>query len=205
MNRRALVLPAVSIALVAGLLGVQTANGGGDFVPVRAADPCIPRVVSAASTKSLDALGEVLVLYAIDGAACRIGVTREQLVLSLGLGSDHSEPLIDELRAGLLGAVDRMETEGLLPPASALADEALADADLNRFLKAAIRALPDRAIDAALETGDVLRRAITDLDLRRLLEDLQNPDRLQRQISEAVTEAVKDTLLDRLRAVVPGF
>ncbi|GAA0622339.1 hypothetical protein GCM10009547_26500 [Sporichthya brevicatena] len=205
MNQRALVLPAVSVALVAGLLGVQTANGGGDFVPARAADPCVPRVVTAASTTSIEALGEVLVLYGIDGAACRIGVSREQLVLTLGVGTDHTEALYAELRAGLLDAVERMKRENLLPPASALADEALADADLNRFLKAAIRALPDRVVDAALKTDDVLRRAITDLDLRRLLDDLDQPNRLQQQISAAVTQAVKDSLTDRLRSIVPDL
>lgn len=205
MNRRALVLPAVALALVAGLLGVQTANGGGDFVPARAADPCVPRVVTAASTTSIDALGEVLVLYGIDAAACRIGVSREQLVLTLGIGSDHTEALYSELRAGLLDAVERMKRENLLPPASALADEALADADLNRFLQAAIRALPDRVVDAALKTDDVLRRAITDLDLRRLLDDLDQPNRLQQQISAAVTQAVKDSLTARLRSIVPDL
>ncbi len=205
MNQRALVLPAVSLALVAGLLGVQTANGGGDFVPARAADPCVPRVVTAASTTSIDALGEVLVLYGIDAAACRIGVSREQLVLTLGIGTDHTEALYSELRAGLLDAVERMKRENLLPPASALADEALADADLNRFLQAAIRALPDRVVDAALKTDDVLRRAITDLDLRRLLDDLDQPNQLQQQISAAVTQAVKDSLTARLRSIVPDL
>ncbi|WP_019875075.1 hypothetical protein [Sporichthya polymorpha] len=205
MNQRALVLPAVSLALVAGLLGVQTANGGGDFVPARAADPCVPRVVTAASTTSIDALGEVLVLYGIDATACRIGVSREQLVLTLGIGTDHTEALYSELRAGLLDAVERMKRENLLPPASALADEALADADLNRFLQAAIRALPDRVVDAALKTDDVLRRAITDLDLRRLLDDLDQPNQLQQQISAAVTQAVKDSLTARLRSIVPDL
>ena len=36
-----------------------------------------------------------------------------------------------------------MEDDGSLPPASELVDEALDNADLNGFLEAAIRALPD--------------------------------------------------------------
>ena len=54
---------------------------------------------------------------------------------------------VDALRAGLLEAVDRMKADGTLPPASDLVDEALDSSDLNGFVKAAIRALPDSVID----------------------------------------------------------
>ena len=205
MNRRALLLPAISVALVAGVLGVQTANGGGDFVPVRSEDPCVPRVVTAASTTSIDALGEVLVLYGLDGAACRLGVSRETLVIDLGLATEFSDAEIDALRGGLLDAVERMKAESLLPPASALADEALAEADLNPIVKRLVQALPDGVINAALKTDDVLRRAVTDLDLRRLLAELEDPTQVQRRISAAITEAVKDSLRGRLRDLVPDL
>lgn len=205
MNNRALLLPALAIALVAGVLGVQTANGGGDFVPVRSEDPCIPRVVSAASTTSIDVLGEILVLYGIDGAACRLGISRETLVINLGLAADFTDAEIEALRGGLLDAVERMNNEGLLPPAAELAEEALAEADLNRFLKAAIGALPDGVINSALKTDDVLRRAVTDLDLRILLGELEDPAQVQRLITAAITEAVKDSLVGRLRDLVPDF
>lgn len=205
MNRRALLLPALSVALVAGVLGVQSANGGGDFKPVGVEDPCTPRVVTAASTTSIDALGELLVLYGLDGAACRLGVSRETFVIDLGLASDFSDAQIDALRGGLLDAVDRMQAENQLPPASELADEALAEADLNRFLKAAINALPNGVINSALKTDDVLRRAINDTDLRTLLGELEDPNEVQRLITAAITEAVKDSLRERLRGLVPDF
>lgn len=205
MNTRTLVLPAVALAMVAGVMGVSVANGGGDFVPARSADPCEPRPVTPVSTRKIDALGEQLVLLGLDGAACNLGVTRESLVLNLGLSTDFPDPVIAALRSGLLGAVDRMQADGDLPPASDLADEALAEADLNRFVKAAIRALPDGAINAALKTDDVLRRAVNDLDLRQLLMNLEDPNDLENQISVAVTKAVKDSLRDRLRDLVPGL
>ena len=77
--------------------------------------------------------------------------------------------------------------------------EALDNADLNGFLEAAIRALPDSVIDAAVKTDDVLVRTIEDLDLRTVLEDLDNEQDLYRQIDAAVAQAVKDSLVARLR------
>ena len=92
-----------------------------------------------------------------------------------------------------------MKDDGSLPPASDLVDEALESADLNGFLKAAIRALPDSVIDAALKTDDVLIRTINDLDLRALLANLDDQDDLNQQVEAAVTQAVKDSLAARLR------
>ena len=205
MNTRALTLPALALALSAAVLGVQIANGGGDFVPVQAADPCVPRQVTAASTTSIDALGEILVLYGLDGAACRLGLSRESYVLGLGLATDFADREIEALRGGLLDAVERMRSEGRLPPASALADEALVEADLNPFLKRLVQALPDGVVNSALKTDDVLRRAVTDLDLRTLLGELEDPAEVQRLITAAITEAVKDSLRGRLRDLVPDF
>jgi len=97
-----------------------------------------------------------------------------------------------------------MDREGSLPPASELVDEALDNADLNDFLEELIRALPDSVIDAAVRTDDVLTRAIEDLDLRRVLANLEDEQELNEQLNAAVTQAVKDSLLDRLRDLVPG-
>jgi hypothetical protein len=177
---------------------VQLAHGGGEFTPLRPADPCIARSVTSAS-KGIDGLTERLVLLGLDGAACRLHVSREALTLQLAQPGPRTDAQVNALRAGLLGAVDRMEADGTLPPASDLTDEALDRSDLNGFLKAAIRALPDSLIDHALKTDDVLRRTIRNLDLHDVLEHLDNPDRLDREMSAAVTKAVKDALVDRLR------
>jgi len=194
-------LPILALALVSGVLGVQLAHGGGDFEPLRPADPCVARDVTSQSD-GIDGLTERLVLLGIDGAACRLEVSRERLTLELAQGGARSNAEIDALRDGLQAAVRRMEEDGSLPPISAFVDEALDNADLNRFLEALIRALPDSVVDAAVKTDDVLTRAIEDLDLRRVLADVDDQDALNAQMEAAVTQAVKDSLVDRLRDLV---
>lgn len=194
-------LPAVAAALVAGVLGFQISNGGGQFVPHRTADPCAVRTVNSVST-GIEKLAEQLVILGLDGAACRLHVSREALVLDLAQQGEPTDAQINALRAGLLEAVDRMKANGTLPKASDLTDEALDQSNLNGFLKAAIRVLPDSLINSALKTDDVLRRAINELDLRKLLANLHNPDELTHQINAAVTQAVKDSLIARLRSLI---
>jgi hypothetical protein len=190
-------LPVVALVLVSGVLGVQLAHGGGEFEPLRPADPCVARTVTS-TADGIDGLTERLVLLGIDGAACRLDVSREALTLELAQPGDRTDAEIDALREGLLAAVSRMNDDGSLPPASELVDEALESADLNSFLEAAIRAMPDSVVNAALKTDDVLTRAIEDLDLRELLANVNDQDDLNQQVEDAVTEAVKDSLADRL-------
>lgn len=193
-------LPVLAALLVATVLGVQLANGGGAFEPLRPADPCAEREVTSRSD-GVEGLTEQLVLIGVDEAACTLQVSREELTLRLAQPGERTEAEIDALRDGLTTAVARMKADGTLPPASALVDEVLESADLNSFLKSAIRALPDSVIDAALKTDDVLTRAIADLDIRDLLENLTDQDDLEQQVGAAVEQAVKDSLTDRLRDV----
>ncbi|WP_307828066.1 hypothetical protein [Nocardioides sp. SYSU D00038] len=201
MSRRAWPMPAVALALVAAVLGVQVANGGGTFEPLRPADPCAPRVVTS-QADGIDGLTERLVLLGIDGAACELGTSREALTLELAQPGERTDAQVEALRTGLLSAVRRMADDDTLPPASDLVDEALDNADLNGFLEAAIRALPDSVVDAALATDDVLTRAIEDLDLRAVLADLDDQQALERQMEAAITRAVRDSLEARLRDLV---
>ncbi|MCD4526148.1 hypothetical protein [Nocardioides sp. cx-173] len=198
---RASGLPALAVALVGGVLAVQLANGGGSFEPLRPADPCVQREVTSRAD-GIEGLTERLVLLGVDGAACRLDVSREALALELAQTEDPTDAEIEALHDGLLAAVRRLEEEGMLPPASELVDEALDNADLNGLLEAAIRALPDSVIDAALKTDDVLVRAIDDLDLRELLANLEDQDDLNRQLEAAITQAVKDSLAARLRDLI---
>lgn len=191
-------LPAVALILVSGVLAVQLLNGGGTFEPLRPADSCVARTVTSRSD-GIEGLTERLVLLGIDGAACRLHTNREALTLQLAQPGIRSNAEIRALHAGLLSAVRRMKNDGTLPPASELVDEALDSADLNFILEGAIRALPDSAVNAALKTDDVLTRTIDDLDLRALLADIGDQGDLNRQVEAAVTEAVKDSLSDRLR------
>ena len=194
-------LPAVALVLVAGVLGVQIANEGGKFEPLKPADPCVAREVDSLA-KGIEGLTERLVLLGIDGAACRLGVSREALTLQLAQTNTRTDAEIDALREGLLAAVRRMKDDGSLPPASDLLNEALETAELNRFLEAALRAIPDSVVDSALKTDDVLTRAIEDLDLREVLADIDDQDSLNKRVEAAVTEAVKDSLVDRVRNLI---
>ena len=195
-------LPATALVLVSGVLGVQVANGGGTFEPLRSADPCVARTVTS-QAQGMDGLTERLVLLGIDGAACRLHVSREALTLELAQPGVRTDAQIEALRQGLLDAVERMKDDGTLPPASDLVDEALDNADLNGFVEAAIRALPDSVVNAALKVDDVLIRTINDLDLRSILANLDNEQDLYEQINAAVEQAVKDSLADRLRDLLP--
>jgi hypothetical protein len=122
---RAVTLPVVAAALISGVLGVQIANGGGDFAPSRPASPCVQRTVTPVST-GIAGLGERLVLLGLDGAACRLGVTREALTLRLAQPKPPpTDAEINAVRAGLLEAVDRMKADHTLPRPSELTDEAL--------------------------------------------------------------------------------
>jgi hypothetical protein len=191
-------LPAVALVLVGGVLGVQLAQGGGTFEPLRSADPCVARHVTS-EAEGMDALTERLVLLGLDGAACRLHISREALTLELAQPGPRTDAEVDALRAGLLAAVQRMKDDGTLPEAADLVDEALDNADLNRFLEAAIRALPDAVVNAAVKVDDVLTRTINDLDLRSILADLDDEHDLNEQINAAVTRAVKASLVARLR------
>lgn len=191
-------LPAAAVVLVAVVLAVQLLAGGGRYAPAPLADPCTARDTAPTPT-SLDALGQDLVLQALDGAACRLNTSREALTLQLA--QHHTDPTtadVNALRAGLLRAVDQMQTDGRLPPSSRLVDDALRTTSLNPIVKLAIRALPSAVIDRALPTDQVLRQAVGNLDVRSLLVDLDNPDQLGGLVSRAVTTAVEQTLGARL-------
>jgi hypothetical protein len=116
-------LPLVAAAVVsAALVGLYAALGGGSYEPAQVADPCAEREWRdpAGVAESV----EQVVLSALDGAACSLGASREELVLALrsadtldrfanehGLGEDEVE---DAVREGLVGAVDDAEAADVL-------------------------------------------------------------------------------------------
>jgi hypothetical protein len=194
-------LPVAAVILVVGVIGVQLANGGGTYEPLRPADACVERTVISRAD-GIEGLTERLVLLGVDDAACTLGVSREALTLQLAQSGERTDAEIDALRQGLHSAVDRMKADGSLPETSEVVDEALDSANLNGLLERAVRALPDSIINRALKTDDVLDRAIDDLDLRALLTNLDDQDDLEQQVEQAVTQAVKDSLEARLRGLL---
>ena len=112
-----------ALGLVACVVVPYLALGGGSFEPTPVADPCQPRALSEA-----DGLGETIeriALRAVDGVACELRVSREELVLALrseeafdsfsaehGIARSEAEQAIHD---GLVSAVDEAEQEGTLP------------------------------------------------------------------------------------------
>lgn len=114
---------AVLIALVAGalvLVVVELANGAAGRVSPTVASPCAPRPPFPGS--GLDATIQRVVLEGLDGAACKLGTTREQLVLSLsptshGLGHLSRQQVVDAVRSGLTAAIAAEARHGHIPSA----------------------------------------------------------------------------------------
>lgn len=213
MSSRGVLLPLVALLAAAALLALQLAAGGADFVPARAADPCVERPLGPPRT-DLEPLAEQVVLLGVTRAACTIGVTRERLVLALPLTRDRlalaratgrSEVgLAVALRHGLEHAVDRLDRAGRLPKASALLDSYAGDLGLPGLAESAVRRIPDGAVDGPLPTGAVLRRALAGIDMPKLLRELDDPEALQQQLTATIRRAAIDEARARLVAKIPG-
>jgi hypothetical protein len=101
----------------AALVGVELGKGALDEPAPKIANPCQPR---EGPTGGIDATIQRIVLDGLDGAACRLHTSREELVLSLGGGvgvtrrwDEHTIEVA--LRAGLLRSVDEAVQRGDVP------------------------------------------------------------------------------------------
>ena len=130
--------------LVSGavLVGVELGKGALNEPSPKIADPCQPR---AGRTGGIDTTIQRIVLDGLDGAACRLHTTREELVLSLGGGGLGSTRKWDAhtievaLRAGLLRSVDAAVQRG----------------DVPGFLAPALRGIVERAPLGKLVRGGI--------------------------------------------------
>jgi hypothetical protein len=109
----------VTALLVAGvaLVASEVVQGSNDR-STAIANPCDPR--PAFPGGSLDATVQRVVLDGLDGAACRLGTSRERLVLALAGDSSQRLPAdqatIDAaVRAGLLRSLDEATNRGDVP------------------------------------------------------------------------------------------
>jgi hypothetical protein len=195
---RRFTLPLIAVLLVAAVLGVQVAAGGGHYVPRRPANPCTPRPVPTIPAQ-LDPLAEQIVLLGLDSAACRLGISRERLVLALADTRTLDPRAPAALKTGLRDAVDRLDREHRLPKVSKLLPEALDQADLPGIAKTILAAIPDGIIDSALPTAPLLRRTVDALDVNRLLHQLHDPRQLDSAVRSAILQAALRQILDRLR------
>ena len=112
-----------ALVLVAAVVVPYAALGGGRYEPTPVADPC--EVRERPDADGLSATLEQIALRAVDGVACELGVSREDLVLALrsedALDAFAEEQEIDReqleaaITAGLVRAVDQADDEGDLP------------------------------------------------------------------------------------------
>jgi hypothetical protein len=102
-----LALGALGLA-AAVLIVVELANGALDYGESKVADPCVPRATFPG--EGFQDTIQRIVLDGLDGAACELNTTREELVLSLDpdLGRNvewDRETLERAVRAGLLESI----------------------------------------------------------------------------------------------------
>lgn len=114
----------VSVVVSGLLVGVYLAAGGSSYEPAKVQDPCQPREWS--NPQNLGQLANQFTISALDGAACKLGVSREALARALATpearerfakryGIDDAK-LARAIRAGLVRAVDDAEEAGALSP-----------------------------------------------------------------------------------------
>lgn len=125
----------VALGAVAAVIVPYAALGGASYAPTPLADPCAMR-----EWRQPDGLSEALeqvALSGLDGAACDLGVSREELVLAL-----RDESALDDFAAahGLdRGDAERAVQEGLV--------RALDDAEEAGAVSGFVAGLARRAIE----------------------------------------------------------
>jgi hypothetical protein len=111
--------PLVALAVSLGLIGAYLAFGGAVYDTADVADPCEMRDASLLAERGVF---EGIALSSLDGAACELGVSREELTLALAseeatadFAEAHdidSDAVNDAVRAGLERAVDDAAAAG---------------------------------------------------------------------------------------------
>ena len=190
-------LPLIAVLLVAAVLGIQVAADGGHYVPlaqpIHVSSGPFPPIPT-----QLEPLAEQIVLVGVNSAACRLGISRERLVLAIAETRSLDPRAAAALKAGLLDAVDRLDREGRLPKVSQLLPQALdqpISPESSRRSSAAFRPAwstarspPGRCCAVPLTSSTSTGCSAT-----------QRPSQLQSTVQSAVLQAALGEILDRLR------
>ena len=109
-----------ALALVVAYLAL----GGASYAPAKVADPCATR--DWREPQGVEEVAEQIALSGLDGAACELDVSREEMVLALAnsesrdrFAQEHGitdERLEQLVREGLLRAIDDAESADALNP-----------------------------------------------------------------------------------------
>ncbi len=123
-ERRGLMLVGVAVVASLVLVGVYLAAGGASYAPAKTQNPCKHRPWR--NPEGLEQIAEQFTLSALDGAACQLGVSREELAQALASEEARDKfteryeisevELAKAVRAGLLRAVNDAEKAGALSP-----------------------------------------------------------------------------------------
>jgi hypothetical protein len=140
-----------STAAASGLVAVYLALGGASYAPAKVADPCAPR--DWTEPQGLEEVGNQIILSTLDGVACELGVSREEVVLAFessdslrrfartqGISDGELEQLV---RAGLERAIVDAERAEALNPTFA------------RLIRSLVERIP---VDRLIELGRLLGR-----------------------------------------------
>ncbi|HEX6679709.1 MAG TPA: hypothetical protein VF063_03595 [Gaiellaceae bacterium] len=141
MRTRARVLLLLLLLAAVILVAVELGKGAVSYGSGTVANPCQSRSFAGSG---IDAAVQRVVLDGLDGAACRLGTSREALVLSLSRGSGFPHRHFDRqkvenaLRAGMLAALDRAEQRGDIPSfLAALLRQGVQSLPLDQLLRGA--------------------------------------------------------------------
>jgi hypothetical protein len=140
------ILAALLVAAVV-LMAVELGKGAAREPGPKVADPCRQRETHGG--RGLDATIQRVVLEGLDGAACRLHTTREELVLSFGGASGrprrwNRHTIEVALRAGLLRAANEAARRGDVPEVA------------MPFLRRLIETAPlDRLVHGGIRLGDL--------------------------------------------------
>jgi hypothetical protein len=121
------VSPKVLVGGAAGLsillAVVYLAAGGGSYEPTPVADPCQARAWT--SPDGLEEIAQQFLLSSLDGAACELGVSREELAAALPTEQSRAAfaaeqgitdtQLAAAIRAGIGRAINDAEDAGAIP------------------------------------------------------------------------------------------
>jgi hypothetical protein len=123
MNRAlAIAIVVLLVAGAAALVGVELHHGAKEYGQRTYVDPCAPQQDPYPGQKGLDATLQRILLGTLNGAACELGVGREELVLSLepttGFGNAvhwDDATLNRALKSGLARAIDDANDRNTIP------------------------------------------------------------------------------------------
>lgn len=123
-SRRGPVLIGLAVLAALALVGAYLAAGGSSYSPEKTQNPCKHREWT--NPGSLQEIAQQFSLSALDGAACKLGVSRETLARALASREGREQfakryritdaKLTVAIRAGLLRALDDAEEAGALSP-----------------------------------------------------------------------------------------